>query len=81
MCQIKQNLETSESSVCPGRPTGSSGPAGAEEDRAAASGWIGLAAHRHGLLQDERGTASQEFIDDLQQMTASLMVFFYFLEN
>lgn len=41
---------------CAGRPTGSSGPAGAKEDRAAAPGWIRLTAHWHGVLQDERGT-------------------------
>lgn len=45
--------------VFAGRATGSSGPAGAEEDRAAASGWIRLASHRHGFLQDERGAVTQ----------------------
>lgn len=45
--------------LCAGRATGSRRPTGAEEDRAAASGWIRLAAHRHGFLQDERGTVTQ----------------------
>lgn len=43
--------------VCAGRATGSGRPAGAEEDRAAASGWIRFPAHRYGFLQDERGTS------------------------
>lgn len=45
--------------VCAGRTAGSSRPAGAEEDRAAASGWIRLAAYRHGFFQDERGKVTQ----------------------
>lgn len=53
------SLEMSECYVCAGRPTGSSRPAGAKEDRTAASGRIRLTAHRHGILQDERGKVTQ----------------------
>lgn len=40
-----------------GRPAGGRRPAGVEEDRAAASGRVRLAAHRHGFLQNERGSS------------------------